>query len=222
MADPARITAITPTAHDPQRATVKVGRKSVATLSLALIDELGLSVDQPWDEALAQRVDEAAQYDKALRKAMHRLTRRAMSRHDLDRKLRDLEFESEVRQRALDRLTELGYLDDEAFGRSLIRELQRAKPAGPRLLRQKLMTKGLDRTLIDQLVEEATADTDDYEPALELARNRLTQLHRHDPTTRLRRVHGLLGRRGFDADTIRRVMETLRSEVDEDGENGEA
>jgi len=210
-----RITAITPTARDPQRATVRVGRKVVATLSMKLIDDLQLAVDQPWDEALAARVEEAAQYDKALRKAMNRLGRRAMSRRDLDRKLRDLAFDAAIRERALDRLTELGYLDDEAFGRTLIRQTQRAKPAGPRLLRQKLMTKGLDRTLIDQLLGETADATDDLEQALTLARKRLAQLQRHDPATRLRRVYGLLGRRGFDGETIQRAMETLRSEVEE-------
>jgi regulatory protein len=211
-----RITSITPTARDPQRATVRVGRKVVATLSMKQIDELGLSVDQPWDEALAQRVERAAQHDKAMRKAMNRLGRRAMSQRDLDRKLRDLAFDEPTRQSVLDRLVELKYLDDEAFGRALIRETQRAKPAGPRLLRQKLFQKGLDRTLIDRLLAETRDQADAEAGALALARKRLAQMDRLDPPTRGRRLYGLLARRGFEPETINSVMETLREEMGEE------
>ena len=213
MSDAPRITAIKPTARDPQRVTVRVGRKVVATLSVRQAEALGLHVDQPWDTALAAQVEQAAQVDKAMRKAMNRLNRRAMSRRDLDRKLRDLEFDEPIRQRVLDRLTELKYLDDEAFGRALIRETQRAKPAGPRLLRQKLFQKGLDRKLIDQLVGEVRDTSDPEAEALALARRRLRQMSRLDAAARQRRLYGLLARRGFEPQTINAAMEALRDEI---------
>ncbi|MFW6058643.1 MAG: regulatory protein RecX [Phycisphaeraceae bacterium] len=213
MSDPPRITSITPTARNPRRATVRVGRKVVATLPTKQIDELGLSVDQPWDEALAARLQQAAQVDKAMRKAMNRLNRRAMSRRDLDRKLHDLEFDQATRQHVLDRLTELKYLDDEALGRALIRETQRARPAGPRLLRQKLFQKGLDRKLIDQLIAETRDTADPEAEAVTLARQRLRRMSRLDPPARQRRLFGLLARRGFEPETINAAMETLRDEI---------
>ncbi len=144
---------------------VRVGRKVVATLPVSQIEALGLAVGQAWTDALAAEVSVAAVQDKAMRQAMSRLNRRALSRRDLDRKLRDLDYDEAVRQRVLDRLTELKYLDDEAFGRALIRETQRGKPAGPRLLRQKLMQKGLERSLIDRLIAEMREQSDGVEQA---------------------------------------------------------
>lgn len=216
MEQPAKITSIRPTARNPQRATVRVGRRVVATLAMQRIEALGLAVGETWDEGLAERVAEAATEDQAMRKAMNRLNRRAMSRRDLDRKLRDLDFDEHVRQKVLDRLTELGYLDDEAFGRALIRETQRARAAGPRLLRQKLFQKGLDRTLIDRLLREArdAGEQDDAERATALARQRLAQMQRLDPATRQRRLYGLLARRGFETDAIDAAMQAIRDELE--------
>lgn len=207
------ITAIKPTQRNPKRVTVRVGRKVVATLPLGKAEELGLAVGQAWDDALAQRVSQAGVYDKALRQAMNRLNRRAMSRRDLDKKLERLEYEQAVREQVLDRLTEMKFLDDEAYARALIDATLRRKPAGPQLLRQKLYQKGIGRSLIEKLVSETT-DAQDLAPgAVDLARKKLRSMQRLDIDTRKRRLYGLLARRGFNPDTISSVMAELADEI---------
>jgi regulatory protein len=209
MSSPSRITAIVPTKRDAQRATVKVDGEAFATLSQKRIAEIGLEVHQPWDQALAQRVEAAAAFDKAMMHAMNGLTRRAMSRFEIERKLQQKAHPEPVRQQVLDRLEELSLIDDEAFGRALIRETQRDRPAGPRLLRQKLMQKGLDRALIDQLVSEASDPDDEFNGALAFARKRLQRLKNLPAPKQKRRLYGQLARRGFEPETIDRVMEAL-------------
>jgi regulatory protein len=209
MSSSARITAIVPTKRDAQRAMVKVDGEVFATLSQKRIALLGLEVNQPWDEALAQRVEAAAAFDKAMMHAMNAVSRRAMSRFELERKLQQKGHDEAVRQQVLERLAELSLLDDEAFGRALIRETQRSKPAGPRLLRQKLMQKGLDRALIDQLVTEATDAADPLDGAMTFAQKRLTRLQGLPPATQKRRLFGQLARRGFEVETINEVMDRL-------------
>lgn len=208
-----RITAITPTRRSVERATVRVAGKVVATLSTRRIAELGLEVGQPWDDALAQRVAEAATFDQAMKKAVNRLNRRMLSRRQLDEKLRGLEFEAPVRERVLDRLTELKLLDDEAFGRALVRETMGRRPAGPRLLQQKLFQKGIGRQLADRLIAEAVEPDDQVEQAVLLCRKRLRTMSRLDATARKRRLYGLLARRGFTPDTIEAAMRAVRAEL---------
>ncbi len=218
--EPLTITAIRPTQRDPNRATVRVGRtradgspskgRVVATLNQREIEALGLSVGLRWDDALAERVAVAATEDKAFRAAMNRLARRAMSTGMIRQKLRELGHDAEVSQRVLDRLDRLGLLDDEAFGRALIREATRSKPAGPRLLRQKLFQKKLDAALIDRLLEEHDAEQRQREDpdaeAIAFAVKRAASLERFDPVTRKRRLYGQLARRGFGPDTIQRAL----------------
>jgi regulatory protein len=208
------ITQIKPTQRNPKRVTVRIGRKVVATLAHSKVVDLGLHVGQTWDDALAERVGQAAVSDKALQQALNRLNRRAMSRHDLDFKLKKLGYEQAVREQVLDKLTEMQFLDDEAYGRALIDATMRRKPAGPQLLRQKLFQKGIDRSLIERLVGEAT-DAQDLAPgAVELARKRLRTLQRFDLQTRKRRLYGLLARRGFNPDTISSVMAELGDQIE--------
>lgn len=208
-----QITQIKPTQRDPKRVTVRIGRRVMATLAHSKVVDMGLHVGQVWDDALAARVAVAAVSDKAMKQALNRLNRRAMSRRDLDFKLKGLGYEQAVRDSVLDRLTELQFLDDEAYGRALIDATIRRKPAGPQLLRQKLYQKGIDRSLIEKLVGEAT-DAQDLAPgAVELARKRLVSLQRYDLQTRKRRLYGLLARRGFNPDTISTVMAELADEL---------
>lgn len=216
-----RITAIAATKRGPDRLAVRVERKTVAVLSAVRVAELGLEVGQPWNQALAQRVEEAVTFDQAMKRALNRLNRRAMSRRQLDGKLRELAFEAPVRERVLDRLAELNLLDDEAFGRAVVRETMARKPAGPRLLQQKLFQKGIERTLADRLIDEAVEPDDQVEQAVLLSRKRLGSMGRLDAVTRKRRLYGLLARRGFGPDTIDAAMRAVRDELaDRRGDEG--
>lgn len=209
------ITSIRPTQKNPKRVCIRIGRKVVATLAQSKVAELGLHVGQAWDDQLATLVAEASVYDKALRQAMNRLNRRAMSRSDLDFKLKRLDYTQPVREEVLDKLTEMGFLDDEAYARALIEATMRRKPAGPQLLRQKLFQKGIHRSLIERLVGEAT-DAQDLAPgAVDLARKKLRTMQRLDIETRKRRLYGLLARRGFNPDTISSVMAELGDEIEQ-------
>ena len=214
-----QILALQPTQRDPSRTMIRVGEEGrkgrvAATLSSKLMDELGLSVGQEWTDELAERVAGTAVYDKAFRAATRRLARRAMSRQEVDRKLRGLEFDAAVRERVLARLDELDLLDDAAYARMLVRDTLARRPAGPRLLQQKLMQKGIARDIIDAVIAENTGDQrDQTEAAVALAHKRLRSMARLAPDARRRRLYGVLMRRGFDSDTIKAAMEQVGEDV---------
>lgn len=209
-----RITGIVPTRRDPNRASIRVDGKAVATVSFRHVQDLNLHVGRPWDDALADAVAQAALYDKAMKRALNRLDRRAMSRRELDRKLKELEFDEPTRQRVLDRLAELGLLDDAAFARAIVRETLARKPAGRRLLQQKLFQKGIDRRVADAAIAEALDATDQSAAAVELVRKRLRSMQRLDPVARKRRLYGLLARRGFDPDAIDDALRAAAADID--------
>ncbi|MEL7087376.1 MAG: regulatory protein RecX, partial [Planctomycetota bacterium] len=205
----ARISALRPTHRDPHRSTVKVDGRAMGTLSQKLIDDLGLVIGSPWTPQLADAVAEAVVYDKAFRAATRRLARRAMSSGMIRQKLRTPPRPrkrprepgkdgkpreptpippAHVIDQVIARLTELDLLDDRAFGEALIRDLTRSKPAGPMLLKQKLYAKGLDRTLIDELVAAATADPEQQaDGATAFARKKIRSMRHLEPDAQKRR-----------------------------------
>jgi regulatory protein len=126
---------------------------------------------------------------------------------------------------AIDRLLELGMLDDSAFARSWIESRDRARPRGRQALRRELALKGIDRDTIEKAIGErdpggaigdgALGGAGDV-PALDMsaderAAERLLSIRSPallrvaDPRARRQRAYALLARNGFDADVCRDI-----------------
>ncbi|MAX25143.1 MAG: hypothetical protein CMJ19_11630 [Phycisphaeraceae bacterium] len=211
MTDAPTITALKPTAKDPTRWSIKVGRKYMGTLPQSEIEELGLVVGTLWTPDLASRITHSTSVDKIYRSATFRLSKRMYAIADLKRKLRMSKHQPppEIVDEVIEKLLAKNLLDDEAYGRALIRDIQLRRPAGPRLLQTKLMQKGLNSKLIEQLIKETAADRDDFDAAMSMAKKKVNSLKRLPVQKARQRLYGQLTRRGFEYDTVSQVMENL-------------
>jgi len=63
-------------------------------------------------------------------------------------------YPAELVTRVVDRLVELGYLDDEAFARAWVESRDRAHPRGTAALRRELAAKGVASEIIGRALEE--------------------------------------------------------------------
>ncbi len=103
-------------------------------------------------------------------------------------------------ERVITRLRELDYVNDEKFAAWWVDQRQSHKPKGMRLLTHELKAKGVT-------VEMKQSDE------VGLARQALVKkLDRWQALPKLEqktKIYGFLGRRGFDADTIRRVIDEV-------------
>src|SRR4029078_9356899 len=84
---------------------------------------------------------------------------------------------------AIERLGELGILDDEAFTTAWVEARDRARPRGERALRRELAIKGIDRSLIDEAMtarrpEPGSVDDPDLPAAERLLQRHERQLAR--------------------------------------------
>ncbi len=219
----ATITHIKASQRDARRLHIRVGNKAAATLPASIVAELGLTVGQIWDEAVAGQVAEAVEYDQALRRAARQVDRRVRSGAQMEEKLRGWGYGAGLVQRVMRRLGELGLIDDLALGRALAEEVLRRGPAGSALLRAKLESRGLRPGVVDQVIEEVSGakgkEVTEVEGRSEiegeamgvagaaaLARQRLAKMGGLDATTRRRRLWGFLARRGFDEETIEAAL----------------
>lgn len=129
---------------------------------------------------------------------------------------------------AIERLLELGVLDDDAFARSWVESRDRARPRGERAIRQELGLKGVDRSTIDLVLAErreataalpdedgATVSADQAAAERLLARNARSLSRVADPRQRRQRAYALLARNGFDPEVCR----TVAAGVDRDDED---
>ncbi|MBA8795424.1 regulatory protein [Friedmanniella endophytica] len=134
-----------------------------------------------------------------------KLTAQARSRHELAEALRKRNVPDEVGDRVLDRMTEVGLVDDAAFAESWVTSRQSRRHLSKTALRQELVRKGVDREQIDGALEQVEPE-DEYDAALALARKKARTTAGLDPVVRRRRVAGALARRGFGSDVTRRAL----------------
>ena len=81
---------------------------------------------------------------------------RARSVAEVRRRLTGAGYRADLVDGAIERLLELGMLDDEAFARAWVESRDRARPRGERAIRAELGLKGVDRTTIDLVLERAS------------------------------------------------------------------
>lgn len=142
--------------------------------------------------------------------ALRFLEARQRSTAEVRRRLTGAGYREELVAGAIERLTELGVLDDEAFARSWLESRDRARPRGERALRAELARKGIDRQLADDVLTERDAK---HPEADVLAARRLLERHAGplarvpDPRARRNRAYALLVRNGFDSET---AIEAIR------------
>ena len=80
---------------------------------------------------------------------------RARSVAEVRRRLTSTGYQPDLVEGAVERLLDLGLLDDEAFARAWVESRDRARPRGERAIRQELGLKGVDRITVDLVLARA-------------------------------------------------------------------
>lgn len=144
------------------------------------------------------------------------LTMRARTRQELAEALRQRNVPPEVAETVLDRMTDVGLIDDDAFARSWVTSRQERRHLSKSVLRRELRDKGVEAELIDDAVAEVSGE-DERAAARVLAEKKLRSMRGLDVRVQQRRLAGALGRRGFSADVVGSI---LREIISDDGDDG--
>lgn len=145
------------------------------------------------------------------------LEARARSVGEVRRRLTSAGYRADLIEGAINRMTELGMLDDAAFARAWVESRDRARPRGERALRQELSMKGIDRAVLDEVLEERrSGERESDAPSVDesaaerlLAKNARALVRVADPRARRQRAYALLARNGFDPSVCARASAAL-------------
>lgn len=111
----------------------------------------------------------------------------------------------EVAHALLDRFEEVDLVDDEQFSRMWVRSRHAGRGLSKRALAHELRTRGVADDTIREAVDEITAD-DELAAARELVRRRLPGMRGADPQRRIRRLAGMLARKGYGPGVARQAI----------------
>ncbi len=195
-----------------RRVHVFVDGEFVLALGARLATEHGVVPGRELSRAEILALKEAEARRGALESAVRLLSYRARSERELGDRLARKGFARPAIDAALERLLELGYLDDAAFARLWTKNRQTTGPRSRRLLTVELRRQGVAQSA----AEEATADVSDEEAAYDATRRRMKALRGLEYARFRERLGSFLTRRGFGYDVARGVIERCWAELEEE------
>ncbi|MFC9849036.1 recombination regulator RecX [Streptomyces sp. NPDC060223] len=145
------------------------------------------------------------------------LTGTPRTRKQLADALHKREIPDDVAEKVLSRFEEVGLINDSAFADAWVESRHHGRGLARRALVQELRTKGVDPTLIDEAVGQLDSEQEEA-TARELVARKLRSTRGLDRDKRLRRLAGMLARKGYPQGMALRVV---RQALEEEGEDTE-
>lgn len=153
-----RITDLKPQTKRTDRYNVYLDGAYKFPVSANTVLTAGLHVGLEISEEDLLQVQKTAEIGNAHDKALNYLDLRRRSTKELRDYLYRKEFDQDVIQAVIDRLTKAGLLDDKEFARAWIRDRLLLKPRSKRALSAELFAKGIPREVADEVLGELDVD----------------------------------------------------------------
>ncbi|MDQ0993444.1 recombination regulator RecX [Streptomyces sp. V3I7] len=145
------------------------------------------------------------------------LTGTPRTRKQLADVLRGREIPDDVAEEVLSRFEEVGLINDSAFADAWVESRHHGRGLARRALARELRTKGVDSSLIDEAVAQLDSEQEEA-TARELVARKLRSTRGLDRDKRIRRLAGMLARKGYPEGMALRVV---RQALEAEGEDTE-
>lgn len=150
-------------------------------------------------------------FRRAYNKGLDYLSHRPYGTKELIKKLCEKGYGKEAVQKACDRMTELGLLNDEEYARILAKNLLERKNYGVKRIKQELLFRGLDREIVENTIE-ALDNNPEKSIILVVRKKYLNKLN--DEKGRRKAIDGLL-RLGYSYSDIKNALNIITNSEDE-------
>lgn len=202
------IRELKPSHHVPGRWLAVLEDGSILRLGESEVLEFGLYTGRELTDGEGEAILAAARRSGLKERAIDRLSRKPMSRRELEKQLLDWKAGAEEAAAICDRMEELGFLNDGDYARRVVRHYAR-KGYGEKKLRDELYRRGIPR----ELWEEALEETGDSARAIDdfLAKKLEGKAWGEKD---LQKVSAALARRGYSWSDIRDALNRFGAEVE--------
>ena len=139
------------------------------------------------------------------------LGRKSYFKKELENKLILKEYTEEEVETIIDRIKSYGYLNDERLTVAFVGDKKRFSKKGPRYIKQSLQQKGVDRTIIEETLEEHYSNEEEFEICKGLGEKKLESYKRResDKYKLKSKLYAYLASKGFSSDIISKVINQL-------------
>ncbi len=144
------------------------------------------------------------------------LATRARSRSELTQALLRKDIEERIAESTVQKFVDAGLVDDASFAESWVESRHRHQGLGRKALGIELRRKGVAADVVAEALSNVDEDSE-VERARELVQRKLRGMPAADHTARMRRLVGMLARKGYSESLAFRVV---REELERSGVDG--
>ncbi|MCX6458105.1 MAG: regulatory protein RecX [Actinobacteria bacterium] len=182
-------------------------RRTKSELKLNLIDATITKL--PVAEEKNKEIEAA---DAAKQVLLRRLSHAPRTRKELAKDLKDKDISDEVANVALDRFEEVGLINDQALASNYVSSQHERKGLGKNALRQQLRAKGVSDDVALEAISQIS-DDQEFQAAFGLACKKIRSLQKDDAKTQLRKIVGVLARKGYSSNLAFRVAKEVITDL---------
>ncbi|MDB5162128.1 MAG: regulatory protein RecX [Candidatus Saccharibacteria bacterium] len=206
-----KITSISVQARDKDRVNVSVDGKYRFSLDILQLTELGVKIGNEYTDEELNSLEEESQFGKLYARTLEYSLMRPHSQREvkdyLYRKTRDTRTKLgaikkgvslALTERVFERLVSKGYVDDEKFAHFWVENRNMRKGSSMRRLSAELSAKGVERSIIETMLQ--TSERDDKD---ELQKIILKKRSRYDDE---QKFMAFLARQGFSYEDIKNAL----------------
>lgn len=183
------------------------GRKVYVNASV--VGEYGLREGQTLSPETLSEIMGADALRKAKKRALYLIGERGLCRGELLKKLAKT-YGAEIAEEAAEYVCELGYVNDEEYAPKLAEYLIKRKHWGIRRVRYEMISRGLDRELVENVLADIDEEELDEELITLIEKRYINKLADYDDR---RRTIAALARRGYDFGSIKRCIEAVLDDM---------
>lgn len=171
--------------------------------------------DKPEKKTRRKKIEDMS-YEEVVTRAkdviLYALSMSPKTRKQLADKLKEKEIPDEAANDALNRMTEVGLIDDVQFAKSWVYSRHTYKGLSAMAIKRELKQKGVEEEIINDALENLGHD-EEWERALELVKRKAHSTRNVPHDSRVRRLVGMLARKGYNGNiAFNAVKEVLNEE----------
>lgn len=168
--------------------------------------KFGLRTNDEITEDTVNEIKKFDEYQFAKKSALDFLSYRIRSTAEIKEKLKSKKISAGTIDKTIAHLDKIGLLNDNEFAKLLVQSKMGKKPAGKKVIRQKLFQKGIPKIIGDKVIEELYTADKEIELIADIYKNYSSKIKGLDKFQKRRKLFEYLMRKGFDIDSINEFL----------------
>lgn len=203
-----KITKIEYQKNNKDRVNIYLDDNFAFGLDLNIMIKYSLAKNMELEDEFIDEILIAEEEIKTYNYALSVLSRIAKSEKKLRDKMQEKGYDNNFIDKAIIKLKQQKYLDDERYSEMLISSKINISKYGKRKIKEALYEKGIDREIIDEKLRLLSED-DELERAFTLGAKKLNTLKEEDIRKKSLKLSNYLINKGFDFSVVKKAVSKL-------------